>query len=97
MRAFCTSTRASACGGGLGEARRPRRRSVRARTWRSRTPGAAVSPAKASVIWSSSLTTLRMVRASWSLATAFRSTPSATQLFPVTPTVAAPFFTASNA
>lgn len=96
MRAFCTSTRASACGGG-GSVRRGGPGVAPCGRCRSRTPGAAVSPAKASVIWSSSLTTLRMVRASWSLATAFRSTPSATQLFPVTPTVAAPFFTASNA
>mmetsp|Transcript_22278 Transcript_22278/g.75320 ORF Transcript_22278/g.75320 Transcript_22278/m.75320 type:complete len:274 (+) Transcript_22278:104-925(+) len=63
----------------------------------TRTRASAVRPAKASVILSSSLITLRIVRASWSLATALRSTPRTTQAPPRTPTAAAPFFTASNA
>lgn len=54
------------------------------------TRASAVRPAKARVMWLSIFTILRIVRGSWSLAVARRSTPSTTQSLPLTQTTEDP-------
>jgi len=54
-------------------------------------------PANARQTWSSSITTLRTVRESWSCKIDFFSTPRTTTSFPRTPTAQVPFRTASRA
>lgn len=55
------------------------------------------TPANARQTWSSSMTTLRTVRGSWSCKIDFFSTPKTTTSFPRTPTAQVPFRTASRA
>ena len=55
----------------------------------------AVKPAKAIITWLSRTQIFCTVRSSWSLATAFFSTPSTTTSLPRTPTAVEPFLTAS--